>query len=376
MVVGALIDAGAPLDAVREAVASLGLAGLQVEVRSVRRGGLAGKFFTVSAPSEHAHRHLPEVLRMLSTSSLPGRARERAEAVFRRLAEAEGRVHGIPAEQVHFHEVGAADSLADIVGAAAALEALEVDEVNSGPPALGHGGTVKCAHGRLPVPVPAVLELCRGFEVRGGLDGVEMTTPTGAAILTALSGGFSAPPDMKLSAVGLGAGSREDPRLPNFLRVMVGESSPDDAEPAENLVELSTVLDDVSGEVLGYLFDSLPPAGAVEVSTLPCTLKKNRPGHRVTVLAPAAALERVTAALFRETGTLGIRYVPVSRVRLERRFESVTTSWGSVRIKCGFLAGELVSASPEYEDCRRLAADNGVALVRVQAEAARLFARG
>jgi uncharacterized protein (DUF111 family) len=141
-------------------------------------------------------------------------------------------------------------------------------------------------------------------------------------------------------------------------------------------VELSTVLDDVSGEVLGYLFERLPPAGAVEISALPCNLKKNRSGHRVTVLAPTAALERVCAALFRETGTLGVRYVPVSRITLQRRFESVTTSWGRVRIKCGFLAGELVTASPEYEDCRQLAAENGVALVRVQAEAARLFARG
>ncbi len=373
MIVGALLDAGAPLEGVCGAVASLGLDGLELSAEKVRRGGLGGTHFAVKAPHEHEQRHLPAILKLIDKSSLSERARDRARAVFKRLAAAEGAVHGIPAEQVHFHEVGAADSIADVVGAAAALELLSIDQVSSGPPALGHDGFVECAHGKLPLPAPAVVELCRGFEVRPGLGGMEMTTPTGAAILTALAGSFSALPEMEMSASGLGAGTRDDQRLPNLLRVLIGKRAAGRSPEQDEVVEISTVIDDLPGEVLGYLFEKLPPAGALEVSLLPCTLKKNRSGYRLTVLAQAASLESVATAIFRETSTLGLRYTPVSRLKLERRFEEVSTRWGAVRVKCGYLTGELVTASPEYDDCRRLAAENDVPLKDVQAEAVRLF---
>ncbi len=374
MIVGALLDAGASLDAVREAVSSTGLEGMELRAERVQRGGLAATHFSVEAAHEHAHRHLPEILAMIANSSLGERAGGRARSIFERLAEAEGRVHGIAPEQVHFHEVGAADAIADVVGSVAALESLGVEQVSSGPPALGHDGTVKCAHGELPVPVPAVLELCTGFDVRPGLAGVEMTTPTGAAILTALAEEFTAMPEMELLASGCGAGARDDRRTPNLLRVLLGVSSSASGGGEDHVVEISTTLDDLSGEVLGYLFERLPEAGALEVSLLPATLKKNRSGQRLTVLAPAGRLHAVAAAIFRETGTLGLRYMPVSRIKLERRFEEVATRWGTVRVKCGHLDGELVSAHPEYEDCRKLAAEKGVALKDVQAEAVRLFA--
>jgi len=374
MIVGALIDAGAPLDGVREAVGSLGLPGLVLEAGKVRRGGLDGTRFAVKAPHEHRHRHLPDILALLEKSSLAERARERAVMIFTRLAEAEGAVHGISPEEVHFHEVGAADSIADVTGAVAALELLGIERVSSGPPALGHEGFVECAHGKLPVPVPAVVELCKGFEVRPGLAGVEMTTPTGAAILTALAGEFSALPEMELGAAGCGAGTRDDERLANLLRVFIGETAAAGAGGEGGVVEISTVIDDLPGEVLGYLFERLPAAGALEVSVLPCTLKKNRPGHRLTVLAPASRLDPLAAAIFRETSTLGLRYAPVDRLKLERRCEEVSTRWGTVRVKCGYLGGDLVTASPEYEDCRRLAAEQDVPLKDVQAEASRLFA--
>ncbi len=375
MVVGALIDAGAPLEGVREAVLSSGLEGVELSVERVTRGGLAAARFVVGTPGHGPHRHLPDLLAMTERAELSPRGRERAAAVFQRLAEAEARVHGISAEEVHFHEVGAADSIADVIGAAAALELLGVDEVASGPPALGHDGFVTCVHGKLPVPPPAVVELLRGREFRPGLAGVEMTTPTGAALLSALAGKFGPPPEMELASMGCGAGSREDERLPNLLRVMVGRrAAAGDGGGEETVLEIAATVDDIPGEVLGYLFERLPAEGALEMSLLPATLKKNRAGFRLSVLAPAGRLHAVARCIFRETTTLGLRYAPVGRIKLERRFEEVGTRWGTVRVKCGLLEGELVTASPEYEDCRRLAEDSGAPLKEIQAEAARLFA--
>lgn len=387
MIVAALIDAGAPLEAVQRAVAGTGLGGVRLDAEKVRRGALAATRFLVHTakhgaahghgPEQAHHRGLDDILALLPDSDLPGRALERARAVFQRLAEAEARVHGVAVSQVHFHEVGAEDSIADIVGAVAALEALGIDEVRSGAPALGHDGFVDCAHGRLPVPVPAVVELMRGRAFRPGLPGAEMTTPTGAAILTALTSHFGPMPGMTLECAGNGAGSREDKRLPNVLRVMIGHTAgTSEAAVTEDLLEVSAVIDDLPGEIFGYLFEKLPAEGALEVSLLPCTLKKSRAGLRLTALVPAAKLGGVAAAIFRETSTLGLRYCPVSRIALERSIRETPTRWGTVRMKCGMLDGRLVTASPEYEDCRRIAAEHGVPLKEVQAEAALNFPRG
>ncbi|MHC4916308.1 MAG: nickel pincer cofactor biosynthesis protein LarC, partial [Planctomycetota bacterium] len=362
MIVGALIDAGAPLEGVRAAVLSTGLEGVELSAERTARGGLAAARFVVKVSAEGPHRHLADLLAMTDRAEMSPRARERAAAVFRRLAEAEGRVHGIAADEVHFHEVGAADSVSDVIGAAAALELIGADEVASGPPALGHDATVKCAHGEIPVPPPAVLELLRGRKVRPGLPGAEMTTPTGAAVLSALAGEFGPPPEMELESVGCGAGGREDERLPNLLRVMVGRRAGAGEGGEESLLEIAATIDDIPGEVLGYLFERLPGEGALEVSLLPATLKKNRAGFRLSVLAPAGRLHAVARCIFRETTTLGLRYSPVGRIKLERRFEEVSTRWGPVRVKCGLLEGEVVTASPEYEDCRRLAGESGAPL--------------
>ena len=308
MVVGALLDAGASLEAVREAVLSTGLGGVSVSAEKGKRGGLAGTRFTVKAEGDQPHRRLGDILKMIAASNLNERARGRAEAVFRLLAEAEGRVHGAPPEEVHFHEVGAADSIADVVGAAAALEDLNVETVTSGPPALGHDAVIDSSHGKLPVPPPAVLEILRGREIKPGLPGVEMTTPTGAALLVALTGDFGALPEMELAATGCGLGGREDQRQPNLLRALLGQRT---ASDGERVVEVTVTLDDLPGEVMGYLFERLPEEGALEVSLMPCTLKKNRPGVRLSVLAPADRLDAVARAVFRETSTLGLRFSPV-----------------------------------------------------------------
>jgi uncharacterized protein (TIGR00299 family) protein len=384
MFVGALLDAGASLEAVRRAIASTGLEGVTVRAERTARGGLAATRFVVEVEDHdhhgghehHHHRGLTEILAMIAKSALSERGKSRAGAAFKLLAEAEGRVHGEPPEEVHFHEVGAADSIADIVGAAAAIEDLGVEAVSSAPPALGHDGFIECAHGRLPIPPPAVVEILKGRAVRPGLAGVEQTTPTGAALLASLASSFGPMPEMELEKVGCGAGGRDDERAPNILRVLVGRTADAAGGATEQVLEITATLDNLSGEVLGYLFERLPAEGALEVSLLPATLKKSRQGVHLVVLAPAAKLDGVARAIFRETPTLGLRYRPVERIKLERDFVAVATRWGQVRIKCGRLSGELVTASPEYEDCRAIAEANKVALREVQAEAMRVFGEG
>ncbi|HOX08264.1 MAG TPA: nickel pincer cofactor biosynthesis protein LarC, partial [Planctomycetota bacterium] len=314
-----------------------------------------------------------EILAMIERSALSARGKGRAAAAFRLLAEAEGRVHGKPPESVHFHEVGAADSIADIVGAAAALEDLGIEAVSSAPPALGHDGFIECAHGRLPIPPPAVVEILKGRAVKPGLAGVEQTTPTGAALLASLAPSFGPMSELELEKAGSGAGGREDERAPNLLRVFVGRTAAGGGAAGEQVMEITATLDNLSGEVLGYLFERLPAEGALEVSLLPATLKKSRQGVHLVVLAPRERLDQVARAIFRETPTLGLRYRPVERIKLDRDFVTVATRWGQVRIKCGRLGGELVTASPEYEDCRAIAEAQGLPLREVQAEAMRMF---
>jgi pyridinium-3,5-bisthiocarboxylic acid mononucleotide nickel chelatase len=384
MTVGALLDAGASIEVVRRMIASTGIE--EVAVRSERavRCGLAATRFVVEPAGHgqdhdheheggHGHRGLRDILAMVERSELSSRGKGRVATAFRLLAEAEGRVHGQTTEEVHFHEVGAADSIADVVGAAAALEDLGVEAVSSGAPALGHDGFIDCAHGRLPIPAPAVVEILRGRAVKPGLSGVEQTTPTGAALLASLAPSFGPMPEMELEWIGCGAGGRDDPRVPNVLRVFVGRTSGASGGAEEGVLEIAATLDNLSGEVLGYLFERLPAEGALEVSLLPATLKKSRQGVHLVVLAPAARLDAVARAIFRETPTLGLRYRPVERLKLERSFVEAATRWGPVRIKCGRLGAELVTASPEYEDCRAIAAAQGVALREVQAEAMRAF---
>jgi pyridinium-3,5-bisthiocarboxylic acid mononucleotide nickel chelatase len=382
MIVGALIDAGASFDIVREAVLSTGIKGIELSVEEVSRKGLRATHFRVDAGHQHHHRSLSDILLIIDAADISSLTAERASAVFKRLAEAEAQAHGCELEKVHFHEVGAIDAIVDVLASCVALESLGVEQVSSGPPALGHDGLVSCAHGDIPVPVPAVCNLLKGRSTKPGLSGIEMTTPTGAAVISSLCPQFCAMPAMKLLAVGCGAGTRQDPRIPNLLRVFIGQaqeslSSSDSLEQGDNaeLLEISAVIDDLSPEVLGYLFESLPPAGAIEVSLLPLTLKKSRPGHRLTVLAPALKLQEVSAAIFSQTSTFGLRYHPVCRITLERKFVSVATTHGPVRIKCGYLDGKLLSASPEFEDCRSLAREAGIPLKELQAEALLIFSK-
>jgi uncharacterized protein (TIGR00299 family) protein len=373
MTLAALIDAGVDAEAVRAGVDSLGLP-VTMDIQKVRKGGFAATYVQVQAPEEHKHRHLRHVEEILERGKLTPRQRDLALRMFRRLAEAEAAVHGMPIEKVHFHEVGALDSLADIAGAAIALDLLGVDRFSSGPVATG-SGMVQCAHGLMPVPAPGTAELLKGVPLRSSTIQAELTTPTGAAILTTIVQDWIDQPAMTVERIGYGAGRRDLPEQPNVLRLFVGQASRLPAETDQVWV-LETNLDDVPAEVIGYCYDLLLSAGALDVYTASIFMKKNRPGVLLSVLAPETALATVEEILFRETGTLGIRRYAVSRHKLQRRACTVETPWGPIQGKLCWQEGRPPLFSPEYEDCARVARQHGVALREVYARAQRAYQDG
>ncbi|MFH1468181.1 MAG: nickel pincer cofactor biosynthesis protein LarC [Pseudomonadota bacterium] len=359
MLVAALLDLGAPLDAIAAGLDTLGFGPIPVRREAVMRGALAAARFVVEEPEEahHHHRDHAGIAAHIAAAPLSGGARRRALAVFARLAEAEGKVHGVPAERVHFHEVGAVDSIADIVGAAIALDALQVERIVVGPLPLG-GGFVDCAHGRLPLPAPATVALLEGWPVRPAPTPGEWVTPTGAALVTAL-GEPGELPAMRLLGVGHGAGSREGGPVPNVLRALLGEEQAP-ALGSDEVEVLAAVLDDMPGEWFPPLQKALFAAGALDVTALPGLGKKGRPALQLTVLAPPALAEAVATALLLHSATLGVRHHREARWVLARRSVEVETPWGRVRIKLAAVPGRPERPAPEHEDCAALASAAGV----------------
>jgi uncharacterized protein (TIGR00299 family) protein len=370
MVLGALVDAGCELGALEDALARLEVGGWALEARTVQRGGLRGTHLAVRTDPARRFGALAEMLRPIERSTLPAGVKTRAAAVLRRLAEAEARVHRVPVEAVHFHEVGALDTLVDVVGAVAGLDALGVEAVHVSPLPLG-GGTVDTAHGRLPVPAPATAELMRGFSVYDNGIAAELVTPTGAAILTTLGTPGRLPP-MTLERIGWGAGTRELP-VPNLLRVLVGLPAPGAADDAdlETLVAVETTIDDMSPQLYEPLVERLLSAGALDVYLTPVVMKRSRPGTVLTALARPELAERLAETLFRETPTIGVRWSEVRRRRLPRELVRVPTSVGPVTFKVSRLGGRIVTVTPEFEEVRRIA-DAGGRPVRAVLEAVRL----
>jgi uncharacterized protein (TIGR00299 family) protein len=358
MVLGALVDAGCPLEALETALGRLGVEGWRLEARPVERGGLRGTHLAVRTDPARRFHALGDMLRPIERSTLVDSVKVRAETVLRRLAEAEARVHRVPVEAVHFHEVGDLDTLVDVVGAVAGLDALGVDQVRVSALPIG-GGTVETAHGRLPVPAPATVELLRGFAVYdNGVVG-ELVTPTGAAILTTL-GTPGRLPAMTLERTGSGAGTREL-TIPNLLRVLVGEATPAAADPAEieTLVSVETTIDDMSPQLYEPLMERLLRAGALDVYLTPVVMKRSRPGTVLTLLAPPALADRLAEVLFRETTTIGVRWSEVRRRRLPREMVRLDTTFGPVTFKVSSLEGRAVTITPEFEEVRRIADREG-----------------
>jgi pyridinium-3,5-bisthiocarboxylic acid mononucleotide nickel chelatase len=373
MALAALLDAGADQHALRAGLDSLGLP-IRLEVEKVRKNGIAATYVHVDAPEEKSHRFLPEIEDILRRGRLTPRQLDTALRIFRRLAEAEAAVHGLPVEKVHFHEVGALDSIADIAGAAIGFDLLGIEHFTSRSVPTG-SGMVQCAHGLMPVPAPATARLLTGVPLAPTTIKTELTTPTGAAILTTLVTEWTDAPAMTVHRLGHGAGKKEFLEQPNVLRLYIGEASRERERPeeADQIWVLETNLDDLPAEVIGYCYDLLLSAGALDVFSTPIFMKKNRPGALLSVLATEDALPALEEILFRETATFGIRRYPVRRHKLQRAPCTVETRWGPVRGKLGWLEGRPALFTPEYEDCARIAKQNGIALRTVFEEASRAY---
>lgn len=371
MIVAALTDAGIEQEKVLAFVNGLGLTGFAARFERVKRHGISALRFVVDldATVTQPHRHLSHVLKILDAAPLSDGVRQKAASVFRRLAEAEARVHATTVEKVHFHEVGAVDAIVDVTTAAWCMEALGVTRMLCSPIPTGHG-TVHCAHGEMPVPAPATAELLRGVPLAEVDVPEEMTTPTGAAILTTLAGGFGSPPARTVRAIGYGAGSRDSARRANVMRVFLADDSdPGEALLGDEIVVLETNLDDASPQIIGRCVEQLLAGGALDVYTVPIQMKKHRPGVLLTVLCALEEESRLTRIIFSETPTFGVRRTTMSRRKLNRRFETVTTPYGPIRMKVGS-TGEVVTVTPEYDDCRTAAMRHNVA-IRVVMDAAR-----
>lgn len=369
MTVGALLDLGFPIEDLRAAIAGLGLDGCEVALTRHEHGAIRAAKFEVRVREPEPERTFAAIRAIIERGSLPAAARDRALAAFRVLAEAEAKIHGLPADHVHFHEVGGVDAIADIVGAALGVEALGVTSIHVGPLPLG-SGVVESRHGPLPVPAPATVELLRGFAVKPGDGEGEMVTPTGAAILRGFGAVSGPAPVFRAERVGYGAGTRRLADRPNVLRIILGEAPAAVGAGRDEMLVIETNIDDMNPELYEHAAARLFAAGAADVTLVPAQMKKGRPGVLLQVLAAPALRDAVIGVLFAETTTIGVRLHGVERVKLERRVEEVATPYGPIAVKISGGADGPRTVAPEYESCRAAAARHGVALREVY-EAAR-----
>lgn len=364
MTVGALIDLGLPLEHLRTELARLPLPThlYRIATEPCQRRGISASRFIVQVAEEHHHRHYDDIRRMIEESTLADRVKELALRIFRRLAEAEATVHGVAVEEVHFHEVGAVDSIIDIVGAAIGLEYLAVSTISAGALPLG-SGFIETAHGRLPVPAPATAELLKGLPVHGTAGPGERVTPTGAAIVATLATDFGTVPPMQVTGIGSGGGAKDFTDVPNILRLFLGD--PGASGWNDEIQVLETHIDDMTPEVAGFLMERLLDADALDVAYTPLMMKKNRPGIKLTVLAAPATADRLARLVLAESTAIGIRRYRADRLVLERRSEERETSFGTVRVKVISDHGRLLRITPEFDECRRLALSLGIPILEV-----------
>ena len=364
MILAAFIDGLVPPEYLQEQIALLQLPDYEIRISQTMRHKISAKRWEVLT-HDHTHRHLSDVEELIQASALSDFVKQNSIEVFRLLAQQEGKVHNQPVEKVHFHEVGAVDSLIDIVGTFVCVEYLKPDVIFTSPLPISHG-IIEAAHGKLPVPAPATLELLKDFPViYRDVEG-ELVTPTGAVLFTYLSRG-ELPQGMpfRIRRIGYGAGSRDFPQVPNLLRIWEGEM--DSPRIIETVYQVETNIDDMNPEIFPYVQEKLLTAGALDVSLYTGIMKKGRPGTLISVLVPAERLNSVKAILYRETTTIGLRYFPVHREKLPREEQIVETPWGKMRIKKVELEGEELWL-PEYEECRRIARESGKPLLRVYRE--------
>lgn len=376
MILGALIDAGLPLEALKRALGSLGVDGWEVSADKVLKTGITATKFRVheaSAPAAgHKHYHVAGIKKRIDQSMLSEPAKTRAKALFDRLAEAEASIHSMPVDKVHLHEVGALDSIIDVVGCVFGLEWFGAERIVVSPLNVG-SGTVSTAHGVYPVPAPATLRLLGGAPVYGGSHAAEMLTPTGALVLTDYASAYGPMPAMRVERVGYGAGDRDFDTMPNVLRVVVGETL---APAGARVMTVSVVeceIDDMNPQIFGVLMDQLYAAGALDVLYAPVHMKKNRPGTLMTIIARPQDRERLVDLVFRETTTIGVRFTEMQRECLERETVTVATPAGPVRFKVARRDGRVWNAQPEFEDLVRLANEHSRPVKEIQALATKAW---
>jgi uncharacterized protein (TIGR00299 family) protein len=361
MTLAALIDLGVDPELIRTGLALLHLP-IQVEIERVKRNGISALRVEIVAPEEEEHRYLHDVERIIDSGQLTESQKRLAKQIFHRLAVAEASVHGIDIQKVHFHEVGALDSIADIVGCAIALDSLGIQRFSSRSVPPG-AGTVKCAHGIMPIPAPATAKLLEGVPLASAAVKGELVTPTGAAILTTLVTEYTDQPQMTIQKIGCGAGKRDPWEQPNILRLFLGESTSSlIPSQTDTIWLLETNLDDCPGEIIGYTLERVLASGAVDAFTVPIQMKKFRPGVLLSVLAPTESVTKLEQILFQETGTFGIRKQAMTRVILQRESITIPTSWGDLPAKRGWNAAGHEIITPEYEACARIAREKGVPL--------------
>ena len=372
MTLGALVDAGIELAALQAGIDSLGFPGIKLVAEEAKRRGFRACKVTVQHEPEHAHRHLHHITEKIDASGvLTPAQKDLAKRIFTCIGEAEAKVHGTTIRKVHFHEVGAVDSIADIVGSAIGLSLLGVDRIVCSPIPTG-SGFIEIEHGRVSIPAPATAEILKGVPLAPSVCDCELTTPTGAAIVKTIADEYGPLPAMRMQTIGLGAGDRDMKEQANILRLILGET--DDGLVSDQVWVLETNLDDISGEIIGHTTAKLFEAGALDVYTTSIQMKKNRPGVLLTVLCPAELIAKLEKIIFRETSTLGIRRWQACRHKLERRPHTVETPLGSVEGKLAVLSDGTLSFSPEFEACRRLATEKNLPLKDVYEAAMRAFA--
>ena len=373
MILGALVDVGVEPGQLTEQLALLGVEGYEVTFETVNRSGLSATYARVRTAHEHHHRHLSDIHQIIYDSRLPENVKQRAARIFTRLAEAEARVHNLPIERIHFHEVGALDAIVDVVGACIGFELVGVERFVCSPLHVG-SGTVEMAHGRFPVPPPAVAELLQNAPVYATDIVGELVTPTGAAIITTVCEEYGPLPKIKIEHTGYGAGTREYKNFPNVLRLMLGQDETSETTQEERLLMIETNIDDMSPQLFGHLMERVLERGALDCYLTPVQMKKNRPGVLVSILCRPAERKEMSDLLFTETTTLGIRSYEVERRALAREIVRVETQYGSIDVKVARLNGRVINRMPEYEQCR-VAAQNANVPLRV-VEAAALAALG
>ena len=367
MTLGALVDAGVSIDALRAELARLDLPGYKIKAEKVTRSGVAAtKVFVIVDNKEHGERNLADILKFIESSGLATAIKQKSGMIFKRLAEAEAKVHGTTVDKIHFHEVGAVDSIVDIVGSVIGMELLGISQVMTSPINVG-SGSVKTSHGLLPVPAPATAELLRGIPFYESSTKFELTTPTGAAIISTLCVFFGRLPTMKMERIAYGAGDKDFPGLPNVLRLMIGEPAP--AYEADTSIVIETNIDDMNPQAYDYVVERLMQQGAQDVYLTPIIMKKGRPAILLSALADKSKADTLLDTIFRETTSIGVRIQEVGRKKLIREIKEIDTVYGKIRIKISKRGDEILTATPEYEDCKKIAEDKKIPLKQVMEEA-------